>query len=225
MPSSRLIADRIATAYADALAGHAGGDLLDLGCGHVPLYGCYRPLVSSVTCVDWPQTEHPSQHVDHEADLGEPLPLPSAAFDTVLLTDVLEHLPYPDRLWAELRRVTRPGGTLILGVPFMYWLHEIPHDYHRYTEHRLRLFCADHGFELLSCHAYGGPTDVAVDVLGKLFQHVLVLRWVVPPLQWLGERIGRRHVGITSPLPLGYLLLAQRETDQPQAPTGCGGRR
>jgi len=213
LTSSRLMADRIAVAYVGALAEYARGDLLDLGCGHVPLYGSYRSLVSSVTCADWPQTMHPSPHLDLEVDLGEPLPLPTAGFDTVLLTDVLEHLPYPDALWAELRRVVRPGGTAIVGVPFLYWLHELPHDYHRYSEQRLRLFCDDHGFEVLECHPYGGPTDVAADVLGKLLHLTRVLRWAVPPLMWIGELVGRRRVATTTLLPLGYLLVARREAD------------
>jgi SAM-dependent methyltransferase len=214
MVSSRLMADRIATAYVEALTSHARGDMLDLGCGHVPLYGVYRDVVDSVTCVDWPETMHPSPHLDLEVDLGARLPLEAASFDTVLLTDVLEHLPYPDALWAELRRVVRPDGKVIVGVPFMYWLHEEPRDYHRYTEHKLRLFCHDHGFETVECRPYGGPTDVAADVVGKLLYHTLILKWIVRPVMWFGELAGRRYIGTTTPLPLGYLLVAQRGADQ-----------
>jgi SAM-dependent methyltransferase len=210
MVSSRLMADRIAAAYVRALENHARGDLLDLGCGHVPLYGSYRHLVKSVICADWPQTMHYSPHLDVEVDLNGHLPFDTASFDTVLLTDVLEHLPYPDKFWVELCRVLKPGGTAIVGVPFMYWLHEQPHDHHRYTEHRLRLFCQDHGFDVLECSPYGGPTDVAADVLGKLLYHSGVLKWVARPVMWFGELIGRRRIDMTSPLPLGYLLVARR---------------
>ena len=39
------------------------------------------------------------------------------AFDLVFLLEVLEHLDYPDKALAEIRRVLKPGGVLILGVP------------------------------------------------------------------------------------------------------------
>ena len=45
------------------------------------------------------------------------LPFPEDHFDLVLATDVLEHIDEPDAGVAELRRVLRPGGTLIVTVP------------------------------------------------------------------------------------------------------------
>jgi len=60
---------------------------------------------------------------------------------------------------------------------------------------------------------YGGPTDVATDVLGKLLHLTRVLRWAVPPLMLIGKLVGRRRVAATTLLPLGYLLVARREAD------------
>lgn len=210
-PSSRLMAERIATAYTKALKKHATGDLVDLGCGHVPLYGAYRDLVTSVTCVDWPQTLHPSPHLDVEADLTEPLPLPDAAYDTALLTDVLEHLPRPDAIWAEIRRILRPGGVLLLGVPFLYSVHEQPHDYHRYTSFRLELFAQDHGFEVVELLPYGGSWDVVADVTAKLLARKPGTRWLVGPVVSWGLRKGRRTARAKTSLPLGYLMVARRD--------------
>ena len=221
LSASRIMADRVAAAYAGAIGAYARGDMLDLGCGHVPLYGIYGAQVDSATCVDWPSTTHPSVHTDLQVDLGTELPLPSAAFDTVLLTDVLEHLPHPDRLWAELRRVLRPGGHVIVGVPFMYWLHEMPHDYHRYTETRLRLFCDDHGFQVVKCNPYGGAMDVLADVIAKILYISRILRWVVPmtvyalgPLGSVTRRLSRTK------MPLGYVLIAQRQNDNQEVEGG-----
>lgn len=55
----------------------------------------------------------------HRADIEhEPLPVPDASFDLVLLCQTLEHLRVdPLRPLAEAARVLRPGGTAIVSIP------------------------------------------------------------------------------------------------------------
>jgi len=48
---------------------------------------------------------------------GEALPFSDAAFDAVLLIDVLEHIPDHRRVATEIRRVLRPGGYVFCMVP------------------------------------------------------------------------------------------------------------
>jgi hypothetical protein len=209
LASSRLMASLIAEAYCGAVEEHARGRLVDLGCGKVPLYGAYRNLVDDVTCVDWPNTPHPSPHLDAEIDLNsEPWDLPEGAFDTVILTDVLEHLARPELAWRELARITARMGRVIVGVPFAYQLHETPHDHFRYTEYRLRLFCEDHGFRVLKVEPYGGVVQVLADITAKLLAQRWATRWAVGPVQSAGLRLGGRD---DRSMPLGYLLVASRE--------------
>jgi SAM-dependent methyltransferase len=209
-PSSRIMADRIATAYESALAGYAGGDLLDLGCGNAPLYGVYKERAQRIVCADWPGSIHSAAHVDVHLDLNANLPFTGDSFDTVVLTDVLEHLPNPGRTWGEVARILRPGGFLIVGVPFLYWIHEHPHDYHRYTEFQLRNFCGDHGFAVKELAAYGGPIDVLGDTLAKMLYSQRATRWIVPLLARTVIVAGRRIAGRESPMPLGYILVAAK---------------
>jgi len=54
------------------------------------------------------------QKLDLERD---PLDFPDASFDVTVSFEVLEHLADPDNALRELRRVTRPGGTLLFSVP------------------------------------------------------------------------------------------------------------
>src|SRR3984893_9643048 len=154
--SSRFMVDLVAPYYENAIRAHARGRLLDMGCGYVPLYDIYRDLISENICIDWQNTPHVNPYLDQMVDLTGVLPFESGSFDTVLLTDVLEHIPEPLHLMREIARILRPGGKLILSVPFLYWLHEIPHDYYRYTEFALRRFCQLSGLCVIDIVTYRG---------------------------------------------------------------------
>jgi SAM-dependent methyltransferase len=51
-----------------------------------------------------------------EADLRD-LPFPADSFDVVVCFEVIEHVEGHDRVLDELRRVLRPGGTLLISSP------------------------------------------------------------------------------------------------------------
>ena len=214
---SRLVTDRIAALYDTHLPRFARGRLVDLGCGKAPLYGTYRPLVSEVTCVDWPQSLHDGAFVDVAADLSAPLPFADAAFDTIVLSDVLEHVPSPDRLWHEMARVLAPGGHVLLNLPFLYGVHEAPHDYARYTEFALRRFAARAGLAVALLVPVGGSLHVLADLLAK---HLAQVPLLGAPLALGAQGLvalldrtpwGRRVAARTGThFPLGYFMVAAR---------------
>jgi SAM-dependent methyltransferase len=212
------MADLAVQNYETAIRAHARGDLVDLGCGNAPLAGIYGPLVSSILWVDWQNTLHTAFRLDVEANLSEPLPLPDDAYDTVILTDVLEHLQRPELLLAEVFRILRPGGRAIIGVPFLYGLHEEPHDYYRYTRHRLLAFAAEHRFEVVSLVETGGPIDVIHDIGCKVLAKIPVAlqlyyygtRGLRTLLSSLNRRAGRYF-------PLGYMIVVGKPGDASQA--------
>jgi SAM-dependent methyltransferase len=45
------------------------------------------------------------------------LPYPTDSLDLVIASEVIEHLPEPERVMAEVARVLKPGGKLILTMP------------------------------------------------------------------------------------------------------------
>lgn len=215
---SRLISDIVARFYDESLAQHARGQLVDLGCGKVPLYAAYREYVTDITCVDWSQPSDGPAHLDFECDLSQELPLADGEFDTTILSDVLEHIPEPTILWSEMARITRPGGKLLLNTPFLYCLHEQPHDYFRYTEHALRRYADQHGFEIVSLQAIGGTPEVLADIVAKHLQFVpLVGNWFARGLQavtgwFVGLKSGASVSARTaSAFPLGYAMVAVRK--------------
>lgn len=210
---SRLITDAVARVYEAGLPGVARGRLLDLGCGQAPLYGLYRPMVETVTCVDWALTEH----IDQSCDLAQPLPFGDGAFDTVILSDVLEHVPDPALVWREMARVLAPGGSVVVNVPFMYWLHAHPHDFYRYTNFALERFVAISGLELRRIEALGGVLEVWADLHAKLLDKLPLLGpWLAIGVQALVGALGRTPVGrriaqvSARHFPLGYFVVASK---------------
>jgi SAM-dependent methyltransferase len=65
------------------------------------------------------------------------------AFDVIVLSEVLEHVHSPHLAIANIRAALREGGRLILTVPFLFPIHERPHDYYRYTRYGLEFLLRD----------------------------------------------------------------------------------
>jgi SAM-dependent methyltransferase len=214
---SRYMVDILAQHYERVIKAHARGRLLDMGCGHVPLYETYRDLVQENLCVDWENTAQLSPFLDEPVNLNGKLPFADQSFDTILLTDVLEHIAEPQLLMREISRLLRYDGKLIMGVPFFYWLHEVPHDYYRYTEHALRRFCDLNDLSVLELEPYGGLSEIFVDLTLKGIAHLpkllaACLRIVCSPVAALtNTAVFRKLSKLTqSDFPLGYVMIAQK---------------
>jgi SAM-dependent methyltransferase len=213
--SSRLCVDLVGEHYSSAIPRFARGDFLDLGCGKAPLYGLYRQYQDTVTCVDWSQSFHGCSYIDVEADLNQPLPLANGAFDTILCSDVIEHLAEPTLFFSETARILRSGGHLLLNTPFTYPLHEAPHDYFRYTSFALRRFCEQHRLEVVSLHPLGGYPEVVADLLAKRICRLpLIGGFLASAIQSLvfWRRSGARpKLSETYSRPLMYALIARKK--------------
>ena len=125
------------------------GSVLDLGCGERPFEQNVQDSGCDYTGVDWSNSLHDT-NADIIADLNKPLPFCTNSVNNIICIEVMEHLRQPELLLAESIRVLKPGGTVVISVPFQWWVHEAPWDYFRYTRYGLQHLLETAGFTNVS---------------------------------------------------------------------------
>lgn len=115
-----------------------GTKVYDFGAGDEYYRSVLEDLGYIYKSVDWANSDHDS-NPDIDANLNLPLPLANDSVEHALCWSVLEHLSKPGDFLKELSRVLKPGGSLLLQTPFMWQVHEAPHDYFRFTNFGLLL--------------------------------------------------------------------------------------
>ena len=123
------------------------------------------------------------------------LPFADGAFDAVFLLDVLEHLPDEAPALSEAERVLRPGGTLILSVPYrglLAWADSL-NLYSAVRDRVPALLPLDPTEQGHPRHRHYSLADLRAH-LGTAFRI---------------ERIARTGLGLAEPLHLGLLLLCR----------------
>ena len=140
------------------------GILCNLGCGEAPYRAFFEQYVDRYIGIDWSKSLH-AIHADIVADLNAPLPMASEFADTVVSISVLEHLCAPQIMLGEACRILKPGGILILQVPWQWWIHEAPHDYFRYTPYGLRYLLTQAGFRDITIEPQSGFFSMWVNKL------------------------------------------------------------
>lgn len=136
---------KINYSYLEQLSSYIKGTLYDLGCGEMPYRDWFLQFANSYIGVDWSNTLHDLK-ADIVADLNERLPIKDQMADTVISLSVMEHLHEPQIMLNEAFRILKPGGNMILQVPFMWQVHEAPYDYFRFTQYGLQYLFQKAGF-------------------------------------------------------------------------------
>jgi SAM-dependent methyltransferase len=91
------------------------GRTLDLGCGIGHSYELLAPRETVGVDID-PEALAGQDRETHAADMRD-LPFDDASFDSVLSVQSIEHVPDPERVLTEVRRVLAPGGVAVLVTP------------------------------------------------------------------------------------------------------------
>ncbi len=165
------------------------GKILDIGGKKINKRGLFDiDKYGEVTYVNIDQSTNP----DIVADAVS-IPVADESYETIIIGEVLEHLPDPKSALREAQRILKPGGTIIATVPFMVGIHGDPLDYGRYTETFWEKAGKDAGFSKISIERQG--TIFAVFAL--MIQHLFFAKGVslrpiqiplVKFLMWLDKR-------------------------------------
>lgn len=149
-------------------------------------------------------------------DLEKPLPFDDGSYDGALLINVLEHIFEYRQLLGESARVLKPGGMLVIVVPFMFPYHPSPKDFHRYSGEALEKALSIAGFTDISVTPLGsGVFAVRWVLLERLLPGLLrPLSLVVNPLAKIADYLFAKSAGLLgkkyqpSDYPLGYVVTA-----------------
>ena len=88
---------------------------------------------------------NPDYRPDVVADVTA-LPFRGGSIDRVASNSLVEHVAYPQRVVEEMFRVLRPGGVMVVVMPFVWPLHGYPDDYVRLTPRWFERVCRQVGF-------------------------------------------------------------------------------
>ncbi len=170
------------------------GKVLDVGCGSMP----YREVILANERI----VEYVGMDIESSVDYGvkcdivwdgSRIPVQNEAFDCVLTTEFLEHHAEPAAVLKEMHRVMTKGGFFFATVPFIWNLHELPHDEFRYTPFSLQRMMEQAGFRDIKIKALGGWNYSLAQMIGlwitfaplPRYQRGILRRILFPFYTWL----------------------------------------
>lgn len=156
---------------------------LDVGCGLRPYESSFPQGVYIGVDIEVSGRNAELKAPDHYYD-GRILPFPDESFEGVICTQVLEHVPDPGLLLAEMYRVLKPGGRLIMSLPFVWQEHEAPYDFFRYTRFGATSLLNRAGFEVSDLIKNTGTIEALAVLVNSYIVHNLV-----PPIRGAGSLI------------------------------------
>ena len=123
------------------------GRVLDVGCGKKPYKEFFHYSDYIGLEIDSKNTRQNSL-----ADIfynSKTFPFRDNTFDAIVLNQVFEHVFTPTTFFNEIYRVLKPGGRLLITLPFVWDEHEQPYDYARYTSFGIAHILKSHDFHIL----------------------------------------------------------------------------
>jgi len=168
--------------------GRVHGNVLDLGCGESP----YRFLMNEnqakyygVDIADAEKFDYNKTDITHFD--GKHIPFENDFFDTIICTEVLEHVEDYQILVDDIYRVLKQNGEAIITIPWSARYHYIPYDYFRFTPSALSKIFSQ--FKDVKIQNRGTEvTTIAAKIIVLYFKNIFpstTWRYVFTPLWFL----------------------------------------
>lgn len=172
---------------------YSKGEVLDVGSLHSPYKRYLKYKKYSILDI----VENPG--VDYLMDIHK-TNLKRNSFDTVIATEVLEHLYNPFLAVEEMKRLLKPSGYLIASTRFIYPYHGEPSDYFRFTKFGLeRLFS---GYQKVEIITLGNRSSAIIDLFTTSNSIFKLMRPFVTLLTYFNNQ--------KTKVPLGFVIIAQK---------------
>lgn len=130
---------------------HIRGRVLDLGAGMAKYKEIIKKNATDYIACDVKKNEN----IDMICDVTN-LVFPPESFDTVISTQVFEHVDNPFIVAQEIKKVLKTGGNAIITAPFMFPFHADPKDNFRFSREGLEEIFKSTSFEIIDSGIYGG---------------------------------------------------------------------
>lgn len=139
---------------------HIHGRVLDLGAGMAKYKEIIKKHATDYIACDVEKNEN----IDIVCDVSK-LNFPLESFDTVISTQVFEHIDNPFLVAQEIKKVLKISGNAIITAPFMFPYHADPKDNFRFSKEGLKEIFKSSGFEIIDSGIYGGFFMVLSEII------------------------------------------------------------
>ncbi len=150
------------------------GTIVDIGCGDKPYkylfkYGTdYKGIdfkeYSTNNC--FPYGESPDYYFQKNYSRTFRMPFKNNQYNHAVAFQVLEHHQDPEMMFAELFRIVKKGGYVLITVPFIGGIHGEPDDYQRFTKYGLMVRAKKYG-EIIMIKEQGSIFSVISSLFGE----------------------------------------------------------
>lgn len=205
----KLEKDSLRTAIIEA-SSYAKGDLLDVGCGDKPYFSIFKRKVNSYIGLDLDKGDVKGSALK--------LPFPAMSFDTVLCTQVIEHVKDPQLMVNEINRILKKNGYAILTAPLFWCLHEEPNDFFRFTKYSLEMIFNNANFKIIYIKDRGNWSTTLGQMISLYLEPSFNKLYLKYPkrllqaiIQYLFFLLSKAPLFIKTPqAPLGYIVVAKK---------------
>lgn len=181
------------------------GNIIDLACGNNPSYYRFLPAGLKILKTDYINKETTNLVVD----LNKKLSFYDNEFDIALVFNAVYIFEDPIATLAEIKRIIKPGGKIILSSPFSNIETPEPKDFRRLTFEGLETSFKSVGFHKIEIHRYGERFSSAVNLIHPFFVFN-TLRFFVYLASLILDGMIPKKIRINNPAPLGYFCIIEK---------------